>query len=102
MAAKGTEAKNEVLETIQSAFGVDWIGIYDKKAYVWAKDGNEKVQIAISLTCPKVQVGEVSAGKDLDFEFGTDTILGTVGFSPAEITQEETDTINALMERLGL
>jgi hypothetical protein len=102
MAAKGSIAKENVVKKLQEAFGSDWIGEFSKKYYVWAKDGNEKVQIAISLTCPKVQVGEVSTGKDLDFEFGTDTILGTVGFSPAEITQEETDTINALMERLGL
>ena len=102
MAAKGTQAKNNVLETIQSAFGADWIGIYDKKAYVWAKEGGERVQVAISLTCPKVQVGEVSNGKDLDFEFGANTTLGSVGFSPAEITQEERDTVEELMKRLGL
>ena len=48
MAAKGTQAKIEVLNKIKEAFGKDFIGEIDKKIYVWAQDTGERVQIAIS------------------------------------------------------
>ena len=53
MAAKGTNAKIEVENTIAEAFGSDFLGTADKKIYVRADDGGDKVVIAITLTCPK-------------------------------------------------
>ena len=38
------------------AFGADYIGEQDKKIYVWADDGGERVQIAIAMTCPKTPI----------------------------------------------
>ena len=108
MAAKGTYAKNTVSKKIQEAFGLDWIGEHDKKLYIWADDGGEKVQIAISLTCPKSPVGKVDSAKlnfggDLDIEeMGTETTLAQSTFFPAEITEEERTNIQELMEKLGL
>ena len=32
--AKGNIAKDKVIEKIAQAFGQDWIGVYEKKAYV--------------------------------------------------------------------
>ena len=69
MAARGTVAKQEVTEKLREAFGDNFIGEHEKKIYVWANDGGDRVQIAITLTCPKIQIetGEVSADSDSAF-----------------------------------
>lgn len=55
--SKGAAAKERVTNKIISAFGSDFIAIDDKKKiYVWADDNGEKVQIALSLTMPKITI----------------------------------------------
>ena len=54
--AKGSTAKVNVQNKIAMAFGADYIGEQDKKIYVWADDGGERVQIAIAMTCPKTPI----------------------------------------------
>ena len=103
--ARGSIAKENVIAKIQEAFGADWIGEENKKYYVWAKDGSsEKVQICISLTCPKNPVGTVDMssafGDGIDFEAAP--IVAQTTFTPAEITEEEKQNLAGLMERLGL
>ena len=98
--AKGAIAKQIIEQRIAQAFGDDFIGNIDKKLYVWADDGGERVQIAISMTCPKVFVGEAVDTGVLDFEAMTPIKASEP--APAEITKEETDNLTALMERLGL
>lgn len=104
--ARGSVAKERVEKKIATAFGEDWIGIYDKKLYVWANDGGERVQIAISLTCPKnpIEVNkEVDTDGDWDFsDDGPKMIVAVNPTAPAEITEEEVDNLKKLMERLGL
>ena len=103
--AKGQLAKQNVIDKIRSAFGTDFIGEYDKKIYVWANDGGESVQIAISLTCPKAPVMVADAPVVGDFNFEDDapnTVVAATAFQPAEITQEEKDTVAKLMADLGL
>ena len=98
--AKGAQAKVEVLEKIKEAFGKDFIGEIDKKIYVWAQDPGERVQIAISLTCPKNPVEVVSAdGAGYDFSSPT---IATPQFAPAEFTEEEKNNINDLIRALNL
>lgn len=106
--AKGATAKIEVENIIKNAFGNNFIGVVDKKLYVWADDGGQKVQIAIALTCPKVEV-EVGAAAPVlqnggwDFDAAaqpTVTIASNPG--PVEITPEEEANIQALLARLGL
>lgn len=105
--AKGTIAKELVEKKIIAAFGADYIGTIDKKIYVWAMENGEKVQVALSLTCPKVPIeinNTVQIG-DYDFDDSAVTITTSAsskGFSPAEITDDERANIAALMERLGL
>ena len=54
--AKGQNAKNLIGNKIVEIFKKDFIKVEDKKIYLWADDGDvERVQIAISLTCPKDQ-----------------------------------------------
>ena len=100
---KGQIAKNNVVKKIIQAFGDNYIGEFDKKLYVWAKDGAEKVQIAIALTCPKVYRGiEETAPTALNFEDDEPGVNTGTAFKPAEITQEEKDTLADLMKRLNL
>lgn len=98
---KGQIAKEKVKEKIIQIFGNDYIGEFDRKYYVWEKDGSEKVQIAIALTCPKVYRGiEETAPTALNFD--DDKVSTGTTFKPVDITQEEQDTLEALMSKLGL
>jgi hypothetical protein len=106
MAARGTIAKSEVEKRIASAFGNDFLGIFDKKLYVNVKENGEMVQVAISLTCPKVPIVVDNTIQIGDHNFEEAAVVGHTtsasGFAPAEITDEERDNIAALMARLGL
>lgn len=101
MATRGAIAKNIVEDKIREAFGADFVGIQDKKLYVQADENGEKVQIAISLTCPKVPLGIVEDG--INFESGGGGGAGhPPEFKPAEVTPEETENIRKLLAELGL
>lgn len=102
--ARGTEAKKVVVAKLKEVFGADYIGEESSKHYVWAKDGAEKVQIAISLTCPKNPIGTVDMSSAFGdgFDFEAEPIVAQTKFEPAQITQEEEDNLAMMMERLGL
>ena len=102
--AKGTNAKNAVINKIAMAFGTDYIGEIDKKVYVWADDGGEKVQIAIALTCPKnpVETGGVFTAPVSGWDFSDNVVTASAPVSKAEITPEEQARIADMMSRLGL
>ena len=101
--AKGTLAKEKVTKIIADAFGREYVGEFDKKLYVWADDGAGKIQVSIALTCPKVYRGvEETGSMELNFEDEAEGPAEKAGFVPAEISQEEQDTLASLMERLGL
>lgn len=107
MAAKGTIAKSEVIKKIAAAFGADYIGEVDKKIYVTAMENGEKVQVALSLTCPKVPVVIDNTVQIGDFNFEepasfTTTTTAATSFTPAEISDEERENVANLMARLGL
>lgn len=96
--ARGAIGKQNVTQKIAEIFGADYIGEYDKKLYVWTQENGERIQIAISLTCPKNFVGDTNSGGDLNFD--TETPIASA--PTAEITQEERKTVEDLMARLGL
>lgn len=100
--AKGQKAKSNVTEVIARAFGDDYVGEFDKKLYVWANDENgERIQVSLALTCPKVFRGvEATAPTALNFEDEEDK--AEPAFKPAEITNEEKQTLADLMNKLGL
>jgi hypothetical protein len=104
--AKGSIAKQNVVMKLAQVFGSDFVGEYDKKVYVWADDGGEKVQIAISMTCPKNPIGEINysaePGNKLNFEDMSAGVIAPAGFEPAEISEDEKRNIAEMMERLGL
>ena len=65
--AKGQIAKNYIGNKIVEIFQENFIKVEDKKIYLWADDGGERVQVAISLTCPKeneLENAEYLAGSD--------------------------------------
>ena len=100
--ARGSLAKESVAAKIQEAFGESYIGEFDKKIYVWANDGGERVQIAISLTCPKnmINTSEVAAA-DKPFEWSSSATVSTAP-PQTQITEEEKNTLEELVKRLGL
>ena len=106
--AKGAIGKQNVINKIKAAFGADFIGEYDKKIYVWANDGGEMVQIAMSLTCPKnpIQVDTSVTTSTGDWDFSDNpkinTTVAVANAAPAEITAEEKANIADLMAKLGL
>ena len=106
--AKGSIAKENVIKQLAAAFGSNFIGEYDKKIYVWANDGGEQVQIAMTLTCPKNPI-EIAANVDTDggdWDFSDDapanTKVAVANAGPAEITEEEKENLASLMAKLGL
>ena len=107
MAARGSIAKEEVAKKIIDFFGQDKAFVYDKKIYINTTENGEKVQVALTLTCPKNLVGEVKSVPDSAFAGGSAFDLGVATaapepFQPAEISSEERETVAELMRRLGL
>ena len=105
MAAKGTVAKATIVMKLQEVFGSDYIGESGSKHYIWVNDGNaEKVQIAVSLTCPKTPIGTVDVsnafGDGIDFTAAP--VVAQTEYVPAEITPEEEENLATMMARLGL
>lgn len=103
--AKGAIAKAEVTKKIAAAFGANYLGEFDKKIYITAMENGETIQVAISLTCPKVPVVVNNTVQIGDFNFEEPTTITTTAatsFTPAEFSDEERDNVAALMERLGL
>ena len=103
--AKGAIGKQNVIQKIVEAFGKDFIGEHDKKIYVWTQENGERIQIAISLTCPKVMIdamdAEMPEAPAGDFDWSMDTTAAPKA-APVEISQEEKDTVANLMAKLGL
>ena len=101
--AKGQIAKQKLADRLAAALGGDWIGEYDKKYYCWSEENGERMQIALTLTCPKNPVGQVSSNStELNFENMGETKASPVNFTPAEISDEERENVRKLMETLGL
>ena len=98
---KGQIAKDNVINKIAAAFGKDYVGLVDKKVYVWSEEDGEKVQVCLSLTCPKNPVGV--GGEENGMNFGASTISTTPDvFNPAEISDKEMENVRNLIKELGL
>ena len=96
--AKGAISKQKVEDKIREAFGKDFIGVdpSTKKIYVQAEEDGQMVQVAISMTSPKVPF-------TVDGDF---TATGNFGqpdeFQPVELTSEELENTRKLIEKLNL
>ena len=101
--AKGAEAKEYVAKKLKEAFGDDYVGEVDKKYYVYAYEGGQKMQIAIAMTCPKTPVGNIVEEKKEAFDWsdsGNESVPST--FKPVEIEDSEREKVAELMKKLGL
>lgn len=96
MAIKGAIAKELVAKKIAEAFGEDYLGEQDKKIYVQAYEGGEKVQVAISMTCPKNPIG----GMNFEMIQTVDTVMPQQ--PSVEISENEQSKIDELMNMLGI
>lgn len=102
---KGSIAKEKVEQKIIEAFGDDFVGISDKKLYVWAEENGERIQVALTLTCPKVMieggskpvVTSIADSQELNFE-----TMGTITETKSVISEDEKKNIEELMARLNL
>lgn len=99
--AKGAQAKINVTNKIANLFGEDYIGEVNKKLYVWADDGGDRVQISIALTCPKTFIDAPDKNYVPDNDWSDEDAPVQVP-QKAEISAEEKKNIADLMERLGL
>ena len=104
MAVRGNVAKQNVINKIKEAFGADYVGEFDKKIYVFADDGGERVQIALSLTCPKSQIGlieekKLSYNTGINFEDSSTIIQGKAS---SDISESEREKVRELMKKLNL
>lgn len=101
MAARGSEAKKKVIEKIKEAFGDDFIGEVNGKYYLYSTENGEKIQIAVSLTCPKNPVAvEGVPSFDGGFDFSAPPVVKPEPVT--EITEQEKQNIADLMAKLGL
>lgn len=104
--ARGSIAKEKVIEIMKKAFGPDFIAVEGSKIYVWAQDGAERVQIALAMTCPKTFIEDNhsnSAGNGFPKSAFDDEPAETTSSANAkDITPQEQENIRALLERLGL
>lgn len=105
--AKGQIAKEQVSAKIAEAFGKDFVGIVDKKLYVWGMENGERIQICLSMTCPKTPIegGAAPATSNTtptgNFDWSGGAAAPTAQV-PVEISKEDDEQVTELMRRLGI
>ena len=96
MAARGAWSKeqvtNKILETFNGAF------INDKEIRIPLYENNERVEIKVTLTCAKTNIGDGAANEAVQ---GVEAAISapTEVLSPSE---EEKAQVNNLLAKLGL
>lgn len=100
MAKRGDQARQSVMDTIRKAFGNDFVGIQDKKIYVFAQDGvnGEKIQFSVSITMPKTPI---AGGGDVAPSSSTPN-TSAEAFTPTELAPEDKMKIEELKKKLGI
>lgn len=103
MARKGDIGREKVKQKIIDAFGEDFAGEQDKKLYVWADDGGEKVQFAIAMTMPKTQIGAAPKNtNDWTEKSIAPAPVNVVSPAAQNISPEDEEKIQNLMKTLGI
>ena len=92
--AKGAIAKEQIIEKILKEFEGSFK--YDKEIRIPMEENGERVEIKITLTCAKVNVGNAEVAS----EGSVNEALAITG-SP-ELTEEEKNKVNDLITKLGL
>lgn len=101
MAKRGDAARQSVMDTICKAFGDNFVGIQDKKAYVFAQDGvnGERIQFAISITMPKTPI---AGGGDSMPSTASSEAPAATNFTPTELAPDDKAKIEELKAKLGI
>ena len=97
MAKRGDVARENVKNTIINAFGENFVAFVDKKIYVWASDGGEMIQFAISMTMPKNTI-EAEAKENV-------VAAGALierSITPTELSTEDKEKVEMLKKKLGI
>lgn len=103
MAARGSIAKENIKNTLIETFGDKFLGEVGGKLFVLSQENGQDIQIAISLTCPKVGIDLGVAPYENDFVdgFNSDIKLSS-GNTGIEFTKAEEETIQELIRKLNL
>ena len=95
MAARGSVAKENLIERFKNALGEDYVGTEDgKKFFFWSDENGERIQVAITMTVPKTPLASTSVMT----EFAADSVSAP----KAEMGEDEKATLDRLMKELGL
>lgn len=100
--ARGNDAKELVINKIKEAFGDSFVGVFDKKVYVWSEEDGQKMQVCIALTCPKTPVGDEVIIPSGDGGINFESEVAAAPSAATEISAEEQQKIANLMASLGL
>lgn len=100
--ARGNDAKELVINKIKEAFGDSYIGVFDKKVYVWSEEDGQKIQVSLALTCPKIPVGDEVIIPSGDGGINFESEVAAAPSTATEISIEEQQKIADLMATLGL
>lgn len=92
--ARGSLAKERVMNRIREIYGNDYVGTENNKIYVYEDDGGERVQIAISCVCPKEGLARKAAPQEKKNE--------NPNVRHLNIDEKERQEVLDLMARLGL
>lgn len=97
--AKGTIAKQNLLERFKTALGSDFAGMDadNKKAYFWSTESGERVQVCVTMTVPKTPVVTTSAPQEI--VFGDDPAMPV---DEPVIPENEQAILERLAKELGL
>lgn len=108
----GDKAKEFIINKVLEVLSDNYLGTQDKKHYFNSKENGETKVVCLSLTCPKVipefaiSTTPLQTTPTGDFDWSdapVSTASKSISTQPAtEITQEEIDTVAAMLERLNL
>ena len=104
MAARGTESKNIVFNKLQEVFKDTFWEDEGKILRIPLTEGGERIEIKVSLTAAKTNLGEGIASAFEVTPIKSAGIPSTEATEPVntEISQEEKDNIRNLIASLGL
>lgn len=94
--AKGTLAKQNLIKRFATVLGKDYLGTDGTKHYFMSEENGEKIQVAISMTCPKTPFG----GSNGEINFESDDVFIPVKSQGVEPSQEEKEIIKRLIQEL--
>ena len=101
--AKGAQAKEALIKRFITAVGNDYAGTEnDKDYYFWSQENGERVQIKVSMTCPKTPVEFEGNGGDLNFEDDGGGGSNSPAANPVKMSEDEQATLERLMKELNL